>query len=119
MLFLLGTFVSLSLSSSRSHSIYLSRFCPSIYDKSECTLTRLVPTNNSKSIANLFSGGGRGGFRGGRGGDRGGFRGRGGGGRGGSGWPSGGGGGGYEMQEHFSVPSNKVSHSLFCGFFLC
>merc|ERR1719495_187923 len=53
-------------------------------------------------------GGGRGGFRGGRGGDRGGFRGRGGGGRGGSGWPSGGGGGGYEMQEHFSVPSNKV-----------
>ena len=59
----------------------------------------------------------RGGFRGGRGGGPGGFRGgRGGpgGGRGGgAGWPSGGGGGGGpggygEIQEHFSVPSNKV-----------
>ena len=58
----------------------------------------------------------RGGFRGGRGGGPGGFRGgRGGpgGGRGGgAGWPSGGGGGGPggygEIQEHFSVPSNKV-----------
>jgi len=63
--------------------------------------------------------GGRGGMRGapggmfrggmGRGGPPGAFRGRGGpGGRGGgSGWPSG--GGGYETQELFPVPSNKVS----------
>jgi len=50
--------------------------------------------------------GGRGGFRGGRGGGPGGFRGRGGGGRGGTGWPSG--GPGLEVQENFSVPSNKV-----------
>merc|ERR1719495_582427 len=57
----------------------------------------------------LGGGGGRGGFRGGRGGGPGGpggFRGRGGGGRGGTGWPSG--GPGLEVQENFSVPSNKV-----------
>merc|ERR1719354_939584 len=63
------------------------------------------------------AGRGRGGFRGGRGGpggpDMGGFRGgRGGGGRGGGapgGWGgNNGGGGGYELQENFSVPSNKV-----------
>jgi hypothetical protein len=66
-----------------------------------------------------LSNGGRGGMRGGpggmfrggmgRGGPPGAFRGRGGGGRGGgSGWPSGA-GGGYETQELFPVPSNKVS----------
>jgi len=61
------------------------------------------------------AGRGRGGFRGGRGGPGGpgGFRGgRGGGGRGGGapgGWGgNNGGGGGYELQENFSVPSNKV-----------
>ncbi len=65
-----------------------------------------------------LSNGGRGGMRGGpggmfrggmgRGGPPGAFRGRGGGGRGGgSGWPSGA-GGGYETQELFPVPSNKV-----------
>merc|ERR1719309_1416352 len=49
-------------------------------------------------------GGGRGGFRGGRGGGPGGFRG----GRGGgTGWPTGG-GPGPDIQENFSVPSNKV-----------
>jgi len=52
-------------------------------------------------------GGGRGGFRGGRGGGPGGFRGGRGGGRGGTGWPTGG-GPGPDIQENFSVPSNKV-----------
>merc|ERR1719495_2732732 len=51
----------------------------------------------------LGGGGGRGGFRGGRGGGPGGFRG----GRGGTGWPTGG-GPGPDIQENFSVPSNKV-----------
>jgi len=59
-------------------------------------------------------GGGRGGFRGGPGGRggggfRGGRGGPGGGRGGGSGWPSGGGGdGGFEVQDTFAVPSNKV-----------
>jgi len=55
----------------------------------------------------LGGGGGRGGFRGGRGGGPGGFRGGRGGGRGGTGWPTGG-GPGPDIQENFSVPSNKV-----------
>ena len=75
--------------------------------------------------AKINGGGGRGGGPGGRGGAPGGgmfrggpggrgggppgaFRGRGGGGRGGTGWPSGGGGAGYDHQEFFAVPSNKV-----------
>lgn len=82
-------------------------------DKVEYAKQRVMQTiaEEREKIGGMGRGGGRGGFRGGPRGGPGGFRGgpRGGGRGGGSGWPSGGGGGGgYELQDTFSVPSNKV-----------